>query len=55
MAWLPTGHGTDVYVESGESTDKYFAKQRCPHCDRKFSTQSGMIKHVDEYHKKEHK
>ena len=53
MTWLPTEYGMEVYVPHDVTSDRYFKKQKCPHCDRKFSTASGIRGHVEQYHEKE--
>lgn len=55
MTWLPNEYGTEVFVVSEHETtpDSFGSKQKCPHCEREFSTRSGMLGHMETYHKKE--
>lgn len=54
MPFLPTGFGLEVMIAGDDQRpDKYMSKQNCPHCDRRFSTRSGMMAHINTKHSKE--
>lgn len=53
MGWFPYGHGLEVFIPPDSTSDKYHSKQKCPICDRQFSTASGLLGHLDKYHTKE--
>ena len=54
---LPIENGLEVFVFGGDDipADRFGSRQKCPNCERRFATRSGMISHIERYHEKEPK